>query len=80
MKFGLVRDIKGCSEKDQIRILEEYGVEVVKPKLFNIVMNQLESGDEIVIARLLVLSESMELFDVLQMLENKKVRLTVLNQ
>jgi hypothetical protein len=58
MKFGLVRKIEGCLEDDQIRILEEYGVEVVKPELFNIVMNQLESGDEIVIARLLVLSES----------------------
>jgi hypothetical protein len=80
MKFGLVRNINSCSEEDQIRILEENGVDVVKPELYNIVMNQLESGDEIVIARLLVLSESIRSIEILQSLENKKVRLTILNQ
>jgi DNA invertase Pin-like site-specific DNA recombinase len=80
MRFGLVRSIKGCTEKDQSRILEEYGVEIVKPELAEAILNQLESGDEIVVARLLVLSESMELINILQMLENKKVKLTILNQ
>jgi hypothetical protein len=84
MRFGLVRNVEGYSdEKIQNEKLKEYGVdEIINPEQNDfIIKNWVEPGDEIIITNLLVLSENgMEIIKNLQMLENKKVSLTILNQ